>query len=237
VDHGKTYAGGLPLRQTGTFRANEQCRTGDGLRRSRAGEGDHHPREEHGVNYRGVKINIVRYPRHADFGGEGSGAWRWWMAVLLLGDCAKGPFSRRARLGKALALGLPAVVGGEQGRFARMQGAGGARWRLLPVIDIGAKSNQSRVPVSTRSLAPAAPRWRLSQTFDDLPAGKLPRGGGAPFAGEAARIGRRARSNHCSCHPRDGASAREGETTHDKLRCWSRISATTTRRPLGGGVG
>src|SRR5207244_4830646 len=63
------------------------------------------------VNYRGVKINIVDTPGHADFGGEVERGLRLVDGVLLLVDAAEGPLPQtRFVLGKALALGLPAVV-------------------------------------------------------------------------------------------------------------------------------
>src|SRR5438309_11705881 len=63
------------------------------------------------VTYRGVKINIVDTPGHADFGGEVERGLRLVDGVLLLVDAAEGPLPQtRFVLGKALALGLPAVV-------------------------------------------------------------------------------------------------------------------------------
>ncbi|MFL5451490.1 MAG: GTP-binding protein, partial [Myxococcales bacterium] len=71
VDHGKTTLVDFMLRQTGTFRANEQLV-------ERAMDSNDLEREKGitilakntAVNYRGVKINIVDTPGHADFGGE-----------------------------------------------------------------------------------------------------------------------------------------------------------------------
>src|SRR5260370_8953260 len=61
------------------------------------------------VNYRGVKINIVDTPGHADFGGEVERGLRLVDGVLLLVDAAEGPLPQtRFVLGKALGLGLPA---------------------------------------------------------------------------------------------------------------------------------
>src|ERR1051325_1284737 len=71
VDHGKTTLVDFLFRQTGTFRANEQMV-------ERAMDSNDLEREKGitilakntAVNYRGVKINIVDTPGHADFGGE-----------------------------------------------------------------------------------------------------------------------------------------------------------------------
>src|SRR5260370_11477350 len=67
------------------------------------------------VNYRGVKINIVDTPGHADFGGEVERGVRLVDGVLLLVDAAEGPLPQtRFVLGKALRLGLPAGGGVDQ---------------------------------------------------------------------------------------------------------------------------
>src|SRR5258707_529253 len=71
VDHGKTTLVDWLFRQTGTFRANEQVQ-------ERAMDSNDLEREKGitilakntAVDYRGVKINIVDTPGHADFGGE-----------------------------------------------------------------------------------------------------------------------------------------------------------------------
>src|SRR5947199_9980329 len=71
VDHGKTTLVDFLFRQTGTFRANEQVQ-------ERAMDSNDLEREKGitilakntAVTYRGVKINIVDTPGHADFGGE-----------------------------------------------------------------------------------------------------------------------------------------------------------------------
>src|SRR3989442_1189145 len=112
VDHGKTTLVDFLFRQTGTFRANEQVQ-------ERAMDSNDLEREKGitilakntAVNYRGVKINIVDTPGHADFGGEVERGLRLVDGVLLLVDAAEGPLPQtRFVLGKALALGLPGVV-------------------------------------------------------------------------------------------------------------------------------
>lgn len=64
------------------------------------------------VNYKGVKINIIDTPGHADFGGEVERVLRMADGVLLLVDAFEGPMPQtRFVLSKALALGLiPMVV-------------------------------------------------------------------------------------------------------------------------------
>ncbi len=63
------------------------------------------------IRWRGVKINLVDTPGHADFGGEVERALTMVDGVLLLVDAAEGPLPQtRYVLSKALALDLPAVV-------------------------------------------------------------------------------------------------------------------------------
>src|SRR5260370_62632 len=92
VDHGKTTLVDFLFRQTGTFRANEQVQ-------ERAMDSSDLEREKGitilakntAVTYRGVKINIVDTPGHADFGGEVERGLRLGDGVLLLVDAADEP--------------------------------------------------------------------------------------------------------------------------------------------------
>jgi GTP-binding protein len=112
VDHGKTTLVDYMLRQAGVFRANEQLveRVMDSNDLERE-KGITILAKNTAVTYRGVKINIVDTPGHADFGGEVERALRLVDGVLLLVDAAEGPLPQtRFVLSKALALGLPSVV-------------------------------------------------------------------------------------------------------------------------------
>ena len=63
------------------------------------------------ITYKGVKINIVDTPGHADFGGEVERTLNMVDGVLLLVDATEGPLPQtRFVLGKALEQGLPAIV-------------------------------------------------------------------------------------------------------------------------------
>jgi len=63
------------------------------------------------VNYRGVKINIIDTPGHADFGGEVERVLKMADGVLLLVDAFEGPMPQtRFVLGKAIILGLKPIV-------------------------------------------------------------------------------------------------------------------------------
>ncbi len=63
------------------------------------------------VNYKGVKINVIDTPGHADFGGEVERVLKMADGVLLLVDAFEGPMPQtRFVLGKALQLGLTPIV-------------------------------------------------------------------------------------------------------------------------------
>lgn len=63
------------------------------------------------VNYKGVKINIIDTPGHADFGGEVERVLKMADGVLLLVDAFEGPMPQtRFVLGKAINLGLKPIV-------------------------------------------------------------------------------------------------------------------------------
>ena len=58
------------------------------------------------VDYKGVKINVIDTPGHADFGGEVERVLKMADGVLLLVDAFEGPMQQtRFVLGKALELG------------------------------------------------------------------------------------------------------------------------------------
>jgi GTP-binding protein len=63
------------------------------------------------VDYKGVKINVIDTPGHADFGGEVELVLKMADGVLLLVDAFEGPMPQtRFVLGKALELGLTPIV-------------------------------------------------------------------------------------------------------------------------------
>ena len=112
VDHGKTTLVDHMLRQTGTFRANQQVQTrvmdSNVLERER---GITILAKNTSVHYDGVKINIVDTPGHADFGGEVERTLTMVNGVLLLVDAAEGPLpGTKFVLKKSLDLGLTPIV-------------------------------------------------------------------------------------------------------------------------------
>ena len=112
VDHGKTTLVDAMLRQSGTFRDNEQVRDlvmdSMDLERER---GITIMAKNTAVRYRDVKINIVDTPGHADFGGEVERVLKMVDGVMLLVDAAEGCLPQtRFVLRKALEARLPAIA-------------------------------------------------------------------------------------------------------------------------------
>ena len=112
VDHGKTTLVDQLLRQSDTFRANQnvQDRVMDSndLERER---GITILAKNTSAIYHGVKINIVDTPGHADFGGEVERVLKMVNGVLLLVDAFEGPMPQtRFVLQKALELNLRVIV-------------------------------------------------------------------------------------------------------------------------------
>lgn len=112
VDHGKTTLVDQLLRQSGTFRSNEQVQDrvmdSNDLERER---GITIMSKTTAINYNGTKINIVDTPGHADFGGEVERILMMVDGVLLLVDAFEGCMPQtRFVLKKALGLGKKVLV-------------------------------------------------------------------------------------------------------------------------------
>src|SRR4051812_30670660 len=219
VDHGKTTLVDYLFRQTGTYRANEQVQ-------ERAMDSNNLEREKGitilakntAVNYRGVKINIVDTPGHADFGGEVERGLRLVDGVLLLVDAAEGPLPQtRFVLGKALGLGLPAVVvvNKVDRQDARPAEVLDAIYALF--IDLGANEHQIEFPVVYAVARAGRASLRLSD-FDDLPVGQASAPGAKPHPGEEP--GKRARTLEPLLDSilETIPPPKKAETTHDKLQ-------------------
>ena len=112
VDHGKTTLVDEMLKQSGVYRENQEVvervmDSGD-LERER---GITIMAKNTAVTYKGVKINIVDTPGHADFGGEVERILKMVNGVILLVDAAEGPMPQtRFVLSRALELGHRVIV-------------------------------------------------------------------------------------------------------------------------------
>ncbi|MBF8983653.1 translational GTPase TypA [Lutibacter sp. B2] len=112
VDHGKTTLVDEMLKQSGTFRSNQQVdervMDSNDLERER---GITILSKNTSITYNDVKVNIVDTPGHADFGGEVERIMKMVDGVLLLVDAKEGPMPQtKFVLKKALEEGLKPVV-------------------------------------------------------------------------------------------------------------------------------
>ena len=112
VDHGKTTLVDGMLRQSGTFRENQQVETrvmdsGD-IEKER---GMTILAKNTSIRYKDVKINIIDTPGHADFSGEVERVLKMVNGVILLVDSVEGPMPQtRFVLEKALNLGHKIII-------------------------------------------------------------------------------------------------------------------------------
>ena len=112
VDHGKTTLVDCLLKQSGTFRENQQVA-------ERAMDSNDLERERGitilakatSVDWKGTRINIVDTPGHADFGGEVERILNMVDGALVLVDAAEGPLPQtKFVVSKALKVGLKPIV-------------------------------------------------------------------------------------------------------------------------------
>src|SRR5437868_123785 len=112
VDHGKTTLVDCLLKQSGTFRDNQQVA-------ERAMDSNDLERERGitilakatSVVWKGTRINIVDTPGHADFGGEVERILNMVDGALVLVDAAEGPLPQtKFVVSKALKMGLKPIV-------------------------------------------------------------------------------------------------------------------------------
>jgi GTP-binding protein len=112
VDHGKTTLVDGLFRQSGVFRENQQVsdRVMDNMDLERE-RGITIAAKNCAVHWKGVKINIIDTPGHADFGGEVERSLTMAGGAILLVDASEGPLPQtRFVLKKALDGGLPVIV-------------------------------------------------------------------------------------------------------------------------------
>jgi len=112
VDHGKTTLIDGLLKQSHIFRENQQV--GELIMDSNDQERERGitiVAKNTAITYRGIKINIIDTPGHADFGGEVERVLNMADGCLLLIDAAEGPMPQtRFVLQKALELNLQPIV-------------------------------------------------------------------------------------------------------------------------------
>lgn len=177
VDHGKTTLVDAMLRQSGTFRENEQVEErvmdSNDLERER---GITILAKNTSLYYKDIKINIIDTPGHADFGGEVERGLEMVDGVLLLVDAFEGCMPQtRFVLSKALALNLqPIIVVNKVDRpNARPYEVVDEVLELF--IDLGATEEQLDTPViyasgrdgwATAEYNPEQPNTDLKELFE-----------------------------------------------------------------------
>ncbi len=176
VDHGKTTLVDQLLRQSGTFRANQQVA-------ERAMDSNDLERERGitilakctSVVWKDVRINIVDTPGHADFGGEVERILSMVDGVVVLVDAAEGPMPQtKFVVGKALKQGLrPIVVINKVDRpDARVQEVHNEVFDLFAALDAERRAARFPDPLRLgpqrlgdhRARRPRARTWRRSST-------------------------------------------------------------------------
>jgi len=112
VDHGKTTLVDALLRQTNVFRQNQEVQTcvmdSNDIERER---GITIFSKNASIDYKGVKVNIIDTPGHADFGGEVERVLKMADGAILLVDAFEGPMPQtRFVLSKALQHGHKVIL-------------------------------------------------------------------------------------------------------------------------------
>ena len=149
VDHGKTTLVDGMLKQSGTFRENqavdERVMDSNDIERER---GITILAKNTSIHYKGVKINVIDTPGHADFGGEVERVLKMVNGVILLVDAAEGPMPQtRFVLQKALELGhrIIVVINKIDRPDARLNEVGDEVLELL--MDLDASDEQLDSPI------------------------------------------------------------------------------------------
>ena len=170
VDHGKTTLVDAMLRQSGVFRANQVLvdRVMDSIDLERE-KGITILAKQTGVEYGGVRLNIVDTPGHADFGGEVERTLLMVDSVLLLVDAAEGPLPQtRYVLQKAMARACPSSSPSTRST-ARTRGRRRSSTRSTSCSSTSARTpTRSTSPSSTPTPARARRRLDLAQPGTDL---------------------------------------------------------------------
>ncbi|MBQ2701904.1 MAG: translational GTPase TypA [Clostridia bacterium] len=177
VDHGKTTLVNEMLAQGGVFRENQQVEdrvmdSGD-LERER---GITILAKNTSAHYKGVKINIIDTPGHADFSGEVERVLKMVNGAIILVDSAEGPLPQtRFVMQKALQLGLKLIivinkVDRPDARISEV-----VEEMQLLMMDLDATDEQLESPIvyccgrqGTSSLTPEKQEPNLNPLFDTI---------------------------------------------------------------------
>ena len=177
VDHGKTTLVDQMLKQAGAFRENqvveERVMDSGDIERER---GITILAKNTSVHYKGVKINIVDTPGHADFSGEVERILKMVDGVVLLVDAAEGPMPQtRFVLQKALEFGHKIIIAINKidRPDARLNEIGDEVLELL--LNLDASDEQLDSPIvycsgraGTASMSPNIPGTDLTPLFEQI---------------------------------------------------------------------
>ncbi|SEN35963.1 translational GTPase TypA [Lihuaxuella thermophila] len=149
VDHGKTTLVDAMLKQSRIFRENQQVderiMDSNALERER---GITILSKNTAIQYKGMKINIVDTPGHADFGGEVERVMNMVDGVLLLVDAVEGPMPQtKFVLRKALERGHKAIVVVNKIDRANARPDDVVNTTFELFVDLGASDEQCEFPV------------------------------------------------------------------------------------------
>ncbi len=170
VDHGKTTLVDAMLKQSGTFRENQEVadRIMDSMDLERE-RGITIMAKNTAVWYGDVKINIVDTPGHADFGGEVERSFNLVDGALLLVDASEGPLPQtRFVVRKALARQLPIilVINKIDRSDARIDAVVNEVYDLF--IDLDATDQQIEFPVLFTNAKQGVAHMALGDGSEDL---------------------------------------------------------------------
>jgi len=170
VDHGKTTLVDSLLRQSGTFRNNEQVdervMDSNDIEKER---GITILAKNTSVMYGDIKINIVDTPGHADFGGEVERVLKMVDGVLLLVDAFEGAMPQtREVLKKSLALNLKPIV-----VINKIDRPGANPYKVVDevlelFIELGANDDQLEFPVIYASAKNGIAKLNLEDESDNV---------------------------------------------------------------------
>jgi len=170
VDHGKTTLVDGLLKQSKIFRENQQVgeliMDSNELERER---GITILAKNTAITYRGVKINIIDTPGHADFGGEVERVLNMADGCLLLVDAVEGPMPQtRFVLKKALELGLKPilVINKIDRRDARVEQV--FSWTQDLFLELATRDDQLDFPVLYAIARDGIARFSPTDTNTDL---------------------------------------------------------------------
>ena len=170
VDHGKTTLVDSLLKQSGTFRSNEQVdervMDSNDIEKER---GITILAKNTSVMYNDIKINIVDTPGHADFGGEVERVLKMVDGVLLLVDAFEGAMPQtREVLKKSLAMNLKPIV-----VINKIDRPGANPTKVVDEVlelffDLGANDDQLEFPVIYASAKNGIAKMDLNEESDNV---------------------------------------------------------------------